>query len=205
MALYEYELFLVREADRGEIYQELVALGLMEPAESSMIRLPFNVYADWSESTNRARADTPVQVLAMTLNSGTFEAELRVQPAAFVDWLWSVADRATIAYAFMSAGSYAAYYEAGGISSEMVFHQVGDLVATGEVRFAHPVMFLAERLGNGRACATAREAPLFRVEHRPNVGCLLMLIDGDAQLGPVEILDPGPAYERLSRHFVGLR
>jgi hypothetical protein len=201
MALYEYELYLLREADRGDIAQDLLAAGLLELAEGTALRLPFGVHAEWSESTNRVRTSMPLRILTLALETSEFEDILTREPASFINWLWAVCERASIAYAFMSPGSYAAYYQAGGITAEKVFSQVGELVEKGDIRFVHPLMFFAERAGGGRACAVAREAPIYHVDYKASVGCLLMLIDGDPARGPLEILDPGTAYPRVAKYF----
>jgi hypothetical protein len=201
MSLYEYNLYLVREAARGEILPAVERPGLVVRTgeEEGVAGAEIHCYVDeWPLAGGDSAA---VRVLRLMLDPDAVEQELHDAPSAFVDWLWDVLAAADAAYAFMGEGGYAEYFTQGRMTIQDVLGQMGALVEHGEVRYVHPLMFFAERLADGALCEVAATAPGYRVTRRAGAGCLLLLTSVNAESGSMEILDPGTAYGRLSRHF----
>ena len=200
MALYEYNLFLVREASMGPILPALTVDTILKPVGADSGYLFGRIACDFEESTESSYPPMPVEVVSLYLQDSDVNSMLREAPDQFIDGLWTIAEHTQIAYAFIGAASDAAYFQVGRITSAEVFRQVGRLVASGEVEFVHPAMFFAERLGRGRTCEIAQNAPRYTVTHRPGIGCLLLLMSR-LKSGGIAIEDPGIIYPELIEYF----
>lgn len=200
MALYEYNLFLFREASMGPLLPELKSTGIIGPAGEDSGYIFGKIRCDFQERRNDSDPSTPLQVVTIWLQDNDVNALLREDPAQLIDGLWKVAEETKIVYAFIGASSDATYFEIGKLTMEQVLSQVGRIVKQGQVEIVHPVMFFAERVGNGRVCAIAKGAPRYTLQTRPGVGCLLMLT---AQMrdGTTTIEEPGVIYPALATYF----
>lgn len=201
MSLYEYDLYLIREFDQGELLDEIIKAGLLQPIDDEEALILEKISCFFREVINQAVLSCPIRIVKLELDNAQLEEFLQSNAQAFISWLQQLFKQHDIAYAFMGGGSYAAYYEAGGITSEMVFKQVGHLIETGTVEIVHPVMFFAERLGNGKICEIAKKGAPYTVYEIPGVGCILLLLSGSIDSNQIEILDPGNLYPRLRDYF----
>jgi hypothetical protein len=200
MSLYEYDLFLIRELGKGELLNELIGSGLLQPIDDEEASILGQINCFFYEAINQIVPSCPLRIVKLELDDVQLEQVLHSNSQAFISWLQETVRRLDVAYAFIAGGSSSAYYEEGGITSEKIFRQVGYLVETGTVEIVHPVMFFAERIGQGKACELAAGSP-YTVYKMPKVGCLLLFIDGNLEGSPIDILDPGSIYPRLSNYF----
>ena len=200
MSLYEYDLYLIREFDKGELVSEIVNSGFLQPMDNEEGTIIGQVNCFFSEGINREIPSCPLRIVKLELDDTQFETLLQSNGQAFISWMQDIVKENDIAYAFIGGGAAAAYYEEGRITSEMVFKQVGHLIETGTVEIVHPVMFFSERLGQGKTCNLAKGAP-YTVYEIPGVGCLLLLVSIDNFGNNLEILDPGSIYPRLRDYF----
>lgn len=200
MALYEYDLYLIRELDRGKLLSEIINSGLLHVIDDDEASILGQINCFFREVINQEVPSCPLRIVKLELDNAQIEQFLQSNGQAFISWLKQLVQEHDIAYAFIGGGSYAAYYEEGGITSEMVFKQVGHLIETGKVEIVHPVMFYSERLGNGKTCTLAKGSP-YSVHEIPRVGCLLLLVNGNLHENQLEILDPGRIYHRLRNYF----
>jgi hypothetical protein len=200
MALYDYELYLVRHQQPVALATELFDAHLLEPGSDSEAHLPSGGLVDWSDSIHPLPSGGELEVMSMELQPSAIEPILRSNPGAFIDWLWDVAGRTQLLHAFMPSGSDAADAKVGN-TVRQALAQLDELVTGGRIRIAHPLMFFSKVLGDGQICAVAANAPLYTTDIRQDIGCLLLLADGDLRAGPVDMLDPGIMYGRLRQYF----
>jgi hypothetical protein len=201
MSLYEYDLYLIREFDKGKLLDEIINSGLLQLIDCEEASIVGQVNCFFSEVINQEVRSSPLYIVKLELDDVQLEEVLQSNAQIFISWLQQLFKEHDIAYAFIGGGSYAAYYEEGGITSERVFKQVGHLIEMGTVEIVHPVMFFAQRLGHGKICEIAEESP-YQVYKTAGVGCLLLLVSGNIDNNQIEILDPGNIYPRLRDHFL---
>ena len=127
---------------------EIFRLGLLQRIDDDHALLLGQVDTLFNGSpTNSVHPDYPLRITTLAPDTTQFDQFLKDHAQSFISWLWQIVDETKIAYAFIAPESYAAYYVEGKITSELVFRQVGHLIATGTVEIVHPVMFFAEHLG----------------------------------------------------------
>jgi len=202
MALFEYDLFLVRGADGGSLLAEMAAgsdLAVEDEGAGHVSAGLRCLYAQFPASSGAARAPG---MLRLGFQRHQIEPMLRGDARRFLEWLWTIFERYRLDYAFMGgADVYRDYHSREPVTDQAVTEQLDELLADGTIRFPHPLMLFAERLAGGRACELAGTAPHYRVQRRPGVGCLLVLSDHDLGGDSIEILQPGMIYPHLVRHF----
>jgi hypothetical protein len=200
MSLYEYDFYLIREFDRGELLSELINSGFLQIIDEQEASILGQINCFFREVINQEVPSCPLRIVKLELDNNQFEIFLQSNGQAFISWLKQLVQEHNIAYAFIGGGSYAAYYEEGGITSQMVFKQVGHLIETGKIEIIHPVMFFSERLGQGKPCVLAKASP-YTIYEIPKIGCLLLLVNSSINENQIEILDPGKIYFKLRKYF----
>ncbi len=200
MSLYEYDLYLIRELEKGEILPEIINLGLLQTIDDDEVAILGEINCFFSEVINQIIPSCPLRIVKLELDGVQFEQFIGNSGQVFISWLKEVVKKLDIAYSFIGGGASAAYYKEGGITSEKIFRQIGNLIETGKVEIVHPVMFFSKRIGIGKICDLAKKSP-YTVCEMPRIGCLILLIDGNIQEGKIEILDPGIIYSRLLKSF----
>lgn len=199
MSLYEYNLYLIRELNAGDLLPEIFDFGDLTQSGDEAVAFD-QLGCMFRESVNKAHPSYPLSIVTLTFDEVQIEEALRSQSQNFVDWLFNLFLKHDIAYAFMGGGSYSAYYEQCNINAEAVFRQLGDLVGKGIIEFIHPLMFFSERIAQGKLCLLPEKTPYFYIRKEQGRGCLLILIAGDIRTG-VEIIDPGSLYPEIKRIF----
>jgi hypothetical protein len=202
MALFEYDLFLVRGAGGGSLLAEMVAGGDVAVEDESAAQISAGLRCLYAQFPAASGATSMPGRLRLGFLRHQIEPMLRDDARRFLDWLWAIFERYRLDYAFMGgADVYQDYHSREPVTDQGVTEQLDELLADGTIRIPHPLMLFAERLGGGRACALAESAPHYQVEQKPGVGCLLVLSDGDLEGDSIEILQPGMIYPHLVRHF----
>jgi len=201
MSLYEYDLYLIRELEKGELLPEIINSAFLEAVNDDEALILRQITCFFDEFINQAVSSSPLRVVKLELDNVQFERFLKSYAQEFILWLQEIVEKLDIVYAFLGGGSSSSYYEEGKITSEIIFKQVGYLVENGVVEIVHPVMFFSERIGKGKVCNLAKKSP-YTVCEMPGFGCLLLLIDGSIEDNQIEILDPGSIYPRLRNYFV---
>ncbi|HLO88302.1 MAG TPA: hypothetical protein VK203_25315 [Nostocaceae cyanobacterium] len=200
MSLYEYDLYLIRELDKGTLVNQIIESGFLQPIDEDEAYILGQINCFFREVINREVPSCPLCILKLEIDNNQLEQVLNSKAQLFISWLEAVCKQHDIAYAFIGGGSYAAYYEEARLNSEIVFKQVGHLIESGKLEIIHPVMFFSARIGQGRICNIANNSP-FQIRQSPGVGCLLFLIEGDISSDNIEILDPGNIYNILLNYF----
>lgn len=200
MALEEYNLYIVREEDRGEILPNLFAAKLLSTDVEDEAVAFDSVTCYYAEKLNTAYPLQPVRVVALEFDNDGFEQMLNTNASTFFQWLKEVIYVTNPAYLFMDGGASSAYYAVGKIKSEQVFRQVGHLINAGQIEIIHPLMYFAPRLGDG-LYAVVRQVPYYTIQNIPGAGCLLTLMKSENEQRKVEIMDPGIIYPKLLEHF----
>ena len=202
MALYENNLFLSRALAHGPLLPEMFSSGVLQAEDDNTAQVAGQVRCIYREYENREYAAYPLTVVKLALDDPQFERMLQSKAQVFLLWLWHLLEQHNVIYAFMGGGSsYEGYYDKVRITDKIVYPQIGELVAKGTVKFAHPVMFFSNSIADGKICQLAQRAPLYSVETKPGIGCLLVLVRGELNANSIEILQPGLVYPRLKRHF----
>lgn len=204
MALYEYNLFLSRHIRQDSIISELFAAGTLKDTSKKTAIILDEVKCLYNEYINREYEGCPLFVVELSLDDRQIENLLNKDAQKFISWLWEILERHNIAYAFMGGGSYSECHDNFSISGESAFRQMGSLVSKGNILIAHPVMFFAEWIGDGKICGRVKTAPFYSIDIRPEIGCLLMLLEGDIHSNSIEILEPGLIYSQLKEFFQSL-
>lgn len=201
MALYDYNLYIVRELNQGELIPQFLSTGLLQVKDSNEANILGQVDCYFSENINQYSTTRSYYLLVLEFDNEQLEELLNTNGKAFISWLQEVIKQINPAYIFMGGGSYAAYYDVGKISSEKVFTQLDSLIKNGEIAIIHPVMFFSTRLGSGEICSLTGEVPQYQVYNIPERGCLFLLIASNADKTQIEILDPGIIYPELRNFF----
>lgn len=201
MSLYEYDLYLIREFDQGELLDEIIKSGLLKPIDNEEALILEKISCFFREVINQVVPSCPIRIVKLELDDVQLEKFLQYNPQIFISWLEQLFKQHNIAYAFIEDSQYSSYHETEGITSRMVFEQIGHLIEMGTVEIVHPVMFFAERLGNGKVCEMAKKASLYTIYEIPETGCMLLLLRGSIDSNHIEILDPGSIYPILRHNF----
>lgn len=192
MGLYTHSLYLLREAARGSLVDDLRAAGLVA-ADDGASELP-GILGTPSEGTVDA-----LTLVEFAPEDGRFDEFLRVRGDELVSWLWTAFEKADVLYAFVPGGGDFKYYEDGVPTDQLTWTQLGELVDTGRVRVVHPLMMFATRLGHGRPCLRARELEWGLKEFREGIGCVIGVVRPTP--GGFELLEPGDMYPSLRRQW----
>ena len=206
MSLYDYTMYVVREAARGSLFADaqqhaIVRVDASGPGDREGTCIDGRVRCIVRQSTNTVAPSLPLEVMTLALDDRTLEATLAGDLHEFLSWLWKIADVLQPACFFMTGGSDMNYQAHGKPLRERMFTRLPALITDGEIVGIHPIMFFAERIANGIPCKKASGAPWPSVEYRPGVGCLLLLISGDPSTGAFEIMEPGSMYDGLFAYF----
>ena len=197
MALYEYNLFLVRKQTTGSLIAELGRSSniLVEDQDNALVLDRLNCYYQ------EAILDGIILVQLMFVDS-QLEHTLKTRASDFLSWLWKIIEQHKIDYVFMGGGlSYTGYYSSKKITDSDVNGQLRELIDEGVIRYVHPLMFFSENLKGGKLCQIAQNAPFYRIISQPGIGCLLLLADGNINDNSIEILEPGIVYQQLEQYF----
>lgn len=200
MSLYEYDLYLIRELEKGELLSEIINSGFLEDVNDDEALILKQVTCFFGEVINQEVSSCPLRIVKLELDSAQLEQLLKSNAQEFILWLQEIIKMLDPAYVFLGGGSSSSYYEVGGITSEIIFKQIGYLIETGVVEIVHPVMFFSKRIGKGEVCDLAKRSPYAACEI-PGLGCLLLLIDNSIEDNQIEILDPGSIYPELRNYF----
>src|SRR5882672_10579103 len=160
MALYEYDLYIVREQSRGDLLADAISRGVLrvdgDPSSGKDLdgscfggRVPCIV------RRVQLASDPSLELLNVPLDNDAFVAFLQQTPNELVPALWHIADALDPAYVFMPGGGDIKYFERGEPTDTLTFKQLPRLVYHGEIAVVHPIMYFAERLGNGSVCKKA--------------------------------------------------
>jgi hypothetical protein len=209
VSLYENNFYVVRESARGDLFADaersgviVVIAGPPSPDGSrDATILGGRVGCIVDASQNAADPSFTLETMVLYFDGPALETVLRETPSAFMDWLWSVAERLQPAVCFMMAGTDLTYFEAAQPVQSIMFRQLPELIKTGKVVAVHPIMYFAERVGEGALCRREARDPWSSVERRAGVGCLWLLVARDAVTGALDIMEPGNLYERLRSQF----
>lgn len=184
MALYQYDLYLVRP-EQGE--------SMMSVLQDSRLVTPNSVVSDSVFVAGGARAFVeqrrlqtsgakPLEVLALLLEDQDVSLFTRDFDVA-VAWLEDVARATDLAVAFIPGGPDTS---AGYPPPEQF---VAAVIDEGRIVTAQALMWFAQTVANGTLCSAG--SPAYRKIVTPGLGCLFALVDVSAD-GSFEILDPGP-------------
>src|SRR6266496_3348872 len=149
MSLYDYSLYVVREAGRGDLFADAVANGVVRvdadlgDGVKDGTCISGRVGCAFGHWRNESEPVTPIDILEIGLDDRGLEALLRDSPDEFLTWLWQIATRLQPAYIFMPGGGDHPYFEAGESVRQIMFTQLPRLVGRGEIAVVHPVMFFA--------------------------------------------------------------
>lgn len=201
MALYDYDLILIKRFSGQSIINELFKADLIHYLDDTNGIVLEEINISYRENVNRSDPICQYNIVTLALNTGQFEKILKSNAKFFLHWFWKLVKVTNIDYAFITPESYAEYYSAGNITSEVVYNDVYNVLNYGKIKVIHPFMFFADELYNGNMCTVAQNAPYFTVYRKKDIGCLLMFIDGTLESNHIEILDPGEMYADLLRHF----
>jgi hypothetical protein len=206
VALYEYTLYVVREHARGDLLEdaisrEIVSVQGNRESGDDVDGTCLGGRVRCSVSHGRVPASSALELLTILLDNQSFQRLLDQTPDDLIPWLWQIAETLDPACFFMPGGGDIKYFERGVRTDELTFKQLPRLVSDGEIAVVHPIMYFAERLGQGRLCTKAEGAPWSHVEHRPARGCLLVLAHRDATTGMMEIREPVALYDILRAYF----
>jgi hypothetical protein len=163
MALYSYEIRLIRETALGSLVDDLAGAGLLSLIDSDTVEwLGFQIgYSQFERPEG-------VSVTTLAPDSDLFHRFLHSRGNELIDWFWKALAGAKLLYAFIPSGSDAEYYEASVPVSTYQWTQLRELLETGSVRVVHPFMVFSSRLGDGRPCARAARLGW---ECRQGIGC----------------------------------
>jgi hypothetical protein len=205
VALYEYTLYVVREQSRGDLLEdaisrEIVSVQRDRSSGDDLEGTCLGGRVGCSLSRGRVLADPSLELLSILLDNHSFERLLDQAPDELIPWLWQIAENLDPACFFMPGGGDIKYFERGIQTDKLTFEQLPRLVRDGEIAVVHPIMYFAERLGQGRLCTKAEGAPWSHVERRPP-GCLLVLAHSGATAGGLEIREPVQLYDSLRAYF----
>lgn len=196
MGLYTYSLYLLREAERGSLVDDLRAARLVAD-DTGELELP-GILDMPSEGQVGG-----LSLVQFAPEDGRFDAFLRARGGDFVSWLWEAVAKTKVLYAFIPGGGDYKYYEDGVATDQFAWTQLGELVGTGQVRVVHPLMMFAQRLGHGRPHARAKTLDWGLGECRDGIGCVIGLVRPTQ--GGFEILEPGDLYSALRRQWDNAR
>ncbi|HEY7010854.1 MAG TPA: hypothetical protein VH395_18020 [Jatrophihabitantaceae bacterium] len=183
MALYQYDLYLVRERHDVPLFDELARAGLVQPgrgADASVMSLG-GTHAFANRVELQLGTGRVLEVAALMID----DQDVRLMTRdfdAFVAWLDAVARATDLLTAFMPGGPDTAAGKPG------EHEYLTALFEEGRVTVAHALMWFASDLASGALCA-ATGAP-YRKIVAPGLGCLFALVDVAAD-GSFEILEPG--------------
>lgn len=185
MALYEYSLYLTRQANGKSLVADLRHHGLIQEVEHSREVLSISGARAFLREEELilapGRSESVVSLLVADADIDMLTANFET----FTDWIWRAARSTSVSTIFMPGGSDVDGGWKGSRAELSDF--LASLIVQGRLTVAHAVMFFADFLGDGELCRVDHEA--YSTDVLPGVGCLYMLVDGRA--GRFEILEPG--------------
>jgi hypothetical protein len=189
MALYQYDLYLVREPRGESLLSELADSGWVQPGDrsSGSVLSLGGAHAFAEQRELRTATGRVLEVLALLIENQDLHLITR-DFDALVTWIQDVARASDLLIAFMPGGPDAAGTTPG--AEEFVTA----LLEEGRVIAAHALMWFAVTVASGTLCA-ASGTP-YRKIVASGLGCLFALVDVAAD-GSFEILEPGPDRSHL--------
>lgn len=183
MALYTYDLYLLRESARGSFVDDLQRAGLVQLVGDEIeilgLRCTTSIQQDLGGLT----------LVHLAPDGDTFERFLAERGHELVAWLWRAMEEVGLLYAFIPSGDDTRTFVDGVRTTELVWTQLPELLATGKVRVAHPFMVFAERVGQGRPCERVKALDWGGVTRsRAGVGCMYAVTTNETERG-FEILE----------------
>jgi hypothetical protein len=183
MALHTYSLFLLRETARGSFVDDLQRAGLVQRVSEDLELLGLRCGASIGQV---AAGITSIELVP---NVSEFDRFLTERGNELVRWLWRAMEETGLLHAFIPSGDDTKTYVDGVLTTERVWTQLPELVETGTVRVAHPLMVFAERLGHGRPCERVKALDWGGVsQYRAGIGCVIAVTSDETERG-FEILE----------------
>ncbi len=186
MALYDYDLYLIRESNKGSILADLLKYPMIYIHDDANGVLDKDADFCFKESM----FDNSLIKLAIYFDETMFRRYFEKNGKAFINWLKEFLEDYDILYAFISGGEGSDYYRDNHITAKDVYDQLPELLHDKTIKYVHPLMYFSKRLQFDLLAKA--ELPYFEVIDVDVKGWLLFC--GNLDSNNSEINDMGRFY-----------